>query len=80
MQEFLAKIDNKTFYKILQHTIKDYDRNPVGTPDYILWNSKQMLFVEVKRKNKILRPEQIEWNEILIKNKIPYKVLRVLPK
>lgn len=63
MQGFLAKINNKTFYKILQHTIKDYDRNPAGTPDYILWNSKQMIFVEVKRKNEILRPKQIEWNE-----------------
>lgn len=80
VQEFLAKIDNKTFCKILQHTIKDYDRNPVGTPDYIVWNSKEMIFVEVKRKNETLKPEQIEWGEFLIKNKIPYKVLRVLPK
>ena len=80
VQEFLAKIDSKTFCKILQHTIKDYDRNPVGTPDYIIWNNKQMTFVEVKRKNETLKPEQIEWGEFLIKNKIPYKVLRVLPK
>lgn len=77
VQEFLAKIDNKTFCKILQHTIKDYDRNPVGTPDYIVWNKKEMTFVEVKRKNETLKPEQIEWGEFLIKNKIPYKVLRV---
>ena len=79
VQEFLAKIDNKTFCKILQHTIDDYDRNPVGTPDYIVWNNKEMIFVEVKRKNETLKPEQIEWCEFLIKNKIPYKVLRVLP-
>mgnify|MGYP002625634667 CR=1 FL=1 len=79
VQEFLVKIDNKTFCKILQHTINDYDRNPVGTPDYIVWNNKQMIFVEVKRKNETLKPEQIEWGEYLIKNKIPYKVARVLP-
>ena len=30
--------------------------------------------------NLHLKPEQIEWGEFLIKNKIPYKVLRVLPK
>ena len=77
VQEFLAKIDSKTFCKILQHTINDYDRNPVGTPDYIVWNNKKMIFVEVKRKNETLKPEQIEWGEFLIKNKIPYKVLRV---
>ena len=77
VQEFLAKIDSKTFCKILKHTIDDYKRNPVGTPDYIVWNSKEMIFVEVKRKNETLKPEQIEWGEFLIKNKIPYKILRV---
>ena len=79
VQKFLAKVDNKTFCKILQHTLDNYERNPVGTPDYIVWNNKQMIFVEVKRKNETLKPEQIEWSEFLIKNKIPYKVLRVLP-
>ena len=80
VQEFLAKIDNKTFCKILQHTKQVYNQNPVGTPDYIIWNNKQMIFIEVKRKDETLKPEQIEWGEYLIKNKIPYKVLRVLPK
>lgn len=80
VQEFLAKIDNKTFLKILKHTIDEYNRNPVGTPDYIIWNNEEMIFVEVKRKNETLKPEQIEWGEYLIKNHIPYKVLRVLPQ
>ena len=80
VQEFLAKVDNKTFCKILQHTIDDYDRNPVGTPDYIVWNNKEMIFVEVKRKNETLKPEQIEWGEFLIKNKISYRVIRVKNK
>lgn len=78
VQEFLTRIDNKTFYKILQHTINEYNRNPVGTPDYIVWNNKEMIFVEVKRKNETLKSEQIEWGEFLIKNRVPYKVLRVL--
>ncbi len=79
VQEFLAKVNNKTFCKILKHTLDDYNLNPVGTPDYIVWNNKEMIFVEVKRKNEIIKPEQIEWGEFLIKNKIPYKVVRVLP-
>ena len=79
IQEFLAKVDNKNFCKILKHTIEDYDRNPVGTPDYIVWNNQEMIFVEVKRKNETLKPEQIEWGEFLTKNKIPYKLVRVLP-
>lgn len=78
VQEFLSKINNETFCKILKHILDKYDRNPVGTPDYIVWNSKEMIFIEVKRKNEILKPEQVEWGEFLIKNKIPYKVARVL--
>jgi hypothetical protein len=78
VQEFLNKIENKTFCKILEYTIYKYDKNPVGTPDYVIWNDKEMIFVEVKRKNETLKPEQIEWGEFLIKNKIPYKVVRVL--
>ena len=79
VQEFLAKINNKTFCKILEHTIEVYHHNPVGTPDYIVWNEKEMIFIEVKRKKETLKPEQIEWGEFLIKNKISYRVLRVLP-
>lgn len=39
-----------------------------------------MIFVEVKRKNEKLSPEQIEWGEYLTQNKIPYKVIRVIEK
>lgn len=77
VQEFVSKIDNKTFYNIIEHILAIESRNPVGTPDYIVWNDKEMAFVEVKRKNEKLSPEQIEWGEFLIKNKIPYKVVRV---
>jgi len=79
VQEFFTKVDKKTFYKVLRHIIECKGRNPLGTPDYIIWNDKEMVFVEVKRKNETLKPEQIEWGEFLIKNKIPYKVLRVNP-
>lgn len=80
VQEFLAKINNKTFCQILKHTLDNYNRNPVGTPDYIVWNNKEMIFIEVKRKNETLKSEQIEWGEFLVKNHILYKVLRVLPQ
>lgn len=77
VQEFLIRTDNKTFYKVIKNILECENRNPVGTPDYIVWNNKEMVFVEVKRKNEKLSPEQIEWGEFLIKNKIPYKVVRV---
>lgn len=80
VQEFLAKINNKIFCQILKHTLDNYNRNPVGTPDYIVWNNKEMIFIEVKRKNETLKSEQIEWGEFLVKNHILYKVLRVLPQ
>lgn len=80
VQEFLIRIDNKTFCTVLWHILEVKDRNPVGTPDYIVWNNKEMIFVEVKRKNEKLSPEQIEWGEYLTKNKIPYTVMRVIEK
>ena len=39
-----------------------------------------MIFIEVKRQKETLKPEQIEWGEFLIKNKIPYQVVRVIEK
>lgn len=77
VQEFLTRIDNKTFYNIIEHISVSEGKNPVGIPDYIAWNDSEMIFVEVKRKNEKLSPEQIEWGKFLIKNKIPYKVVRV---
>ena len=77
VQEFLIRTDNKTFYKVIENILECEDRNPVGTPDYIVWNNKKMLFVEIKRKNEKLSPEQINWGEFLIKNKIPYNLARV---
>lgn len=78
VQEFLARIDNKTFYKIIGQILKNNGHNPLGTPDYIIWNNNEIIFVEVKRKNEKLSEEQIEWGEFLVKNKIPYKVIRVI--
>lgn len=78
VQEFLTRIDNKTFCKILKHTIDKYNINPVGTTDYIVWDNKEMIFIEVKRKNETLKPEQIEWGAFLLKNHLSYKILRVL--
>ncbi|MBD5401777.1 VRR-NUC domain-containing protein [bacterium] len=80
VQNFLTKIDNKTFCTVISHILELEDKNPIGTPDYIVWNNKEMIFVEVKRKNEKLSPEQIEWGEYLTKNKIPYKIIRVIEK
>ncbi len=78
VQEFLTKIDNETFYKVIKHILQTNGRYPKGVPDYIVWNEKTMIFVEVKRKNEKLSPQQIEWGEYLIKTKIPYKIVRVV--
>ena len=80
VQNFLARIDNKTFYKIVNRILQDRKNNTVGTPDYIVWNKNELIFVEVKRKNEKLSEEQIGWGEFLIQDKIPYRVVRVVPK
>ena len=77
VQDFLTRIDNKTFYKILNRILQDRKNNTVGTPDYIVWNKHELIFVEVKREKEKLREDQITWAEFLIQNRIPYKVIRV---
>ena len=80
VQDFLTRIDNKTFYKIVNRILQDRKNNTVGTPDYVIWNSNELIFVEVKRDKEKLREDQITWAEFLINNKIPYKVVRVISK
>lgn len=80
VQDFLTRIDNKTFYKVVNRILQDRKNNTVGTPDYIVWNKKELIFVEVKREKEKLREDQITWAEFLIQNKIPYKVVRVISK
>lgn len=77
VQDFLTRIDNKTFYKVVNRILQDRKNNTVGTPDYIVWNKKELIFVEVKRENEKLREDQISWAEFLIKNNVSYKVIRV---
>ncbi len=77
VQEFLTKIDNKIFYKMVTRILQDRKNNTVGTPDYIIWNKKELIFVEVKREKEKLREDQITWAEFLINNRIPYVVIRV---
>lgn len=77
VQEFLTRIDNKIFYKVVNRILQDRKNNTVGTPDYIVWNKKELIFVEVKREKEKLREDQISWAEFLIQNRIPYRLIRV---
>lgn len=80
VQEFLSRVDNKIFYTVVNRILQDRKNNTVGTPDYIVWNKKELILVEVKREKEKIREAQIAWAEFLIKNKIPYKVIRVQGK
>jgi len=77
VQEFLKRIDRKVFAKIV-YRIAQYPReNRAGTQDYIVWNKKELIFVEVKREKEKLREEQIIWAKFLLDNKIPIVIMRV---
>lgn len=77
VQEFLDRVDNKTFAKVVYKIAKYPGGNFRGTPDYIVWNKKELIFVEVKREKEKLREDQITWAKFLINNRIPYVVIRV---
>lgn len=78
VQEFLDRIDKRTFGLVITRILSDKRENLIGTPDYIIWNDKNIMFVEVKRKNEKLSDSQIKWGEFLIKNRIRYKLVRVV--
>lgn len=80
VQEFLDRVDNKTFAAIVYKIVKYPGGNFRGTPDYIVWNKKELIFVEVKREKEKLHEDQITWAEFLINNKIPYIVVRVISR
>lgn len=77
VQEFLTKIKSQTFAKIVYRIAQNPVENRAGTPDFVIWNGKKMIFVEVKREKETLRDGQIIWLEFLVKNNIPCYVTRV---
>jgi hypothetical protein len=77
VQEFLTKIKPAKFAKIVYRIAQNVGENRAGTPDFVIWNEKEMIFVEVKREKEMLRDGQITWLEFLIKNNIPSSVTRV---
>lgn len=79
VQEFLKRIDSKIFAQVVYKIAQNPNQNRAGIPDYVVWNDNELIYIEVKRKNEKLREKQIEWAEFLIKNNIPYKVVRVNP-
>ena len=77
VQKFLKRIDNKIFAKIVYRIAQNPNQNRAGIPDYIVWNYKELVFIEVKRDKETMRTKQIDWAEFLLNNKIPYKLVRV---
>lgn len=77
VQEFLTKIKPAIFAKIVYRIAQDVGENRAGTPDFVVWNDKKMIFVEVKREKETLRDGQIAWLEFLVENNIPCAVTRV---
>lgn len=77
VQEFLTKIKPETFAKIVYRIAQNPSENRTGTPDFVIWNNKEMIFVEVKREKETLRNGQIIWLKCLIKNNIPCSITRV---
>jgi len=77
VQEFLTKIKPETFAKIVYRIAQNVGENRAGPPDFVIWNDKEMILVEVKREKETLRDGQITWLEFLIKNNISCLVTRV---
>ncbi len=69
--------DSKTFADIVYRIVQNPNQNHASLPDYIVWNDRELVLIEVKRERETLRAKQIAWAEFLLENKIPYKLVRV---
>ena len=49
----------------LWHHETDSRRSPKGFPDIVAVKGDRIVFIEVKRENGKLRPEQLLWNRVL---------------
>jgi hypothetical protein len=76
VQEFLGRIDPALFAKVT-YRIAQNPANYAGVADFVVWNKKELFFVEVKREKETLREKQIEWAKWMIENKIPIAIVRV---
>ncbi len=77
VQNFLKTIDSKIFAKIVYRIAQNPNKNRAGIADYVIWNDKEIFFIEVKRENEKLRTKQIDWALFMLNNKIPIKIIRV---
>lgn len=77
VQDFLKRIDNNTFDKIVYRIAQNPNQNRSGVADFIIWNNKELVFVEVKKINERIRAGQLTWAEFMELNGIPIRIVRV---
>jgi len=77
VQEFLKRIEPLTFAKVTNQIALNPNENRSGTQDFVVWNDKELIFVEVKQENEKMRDKQIKWAKFLLENNIPVVIMRV---
>lgn len=64
-------LHNEQLLTILERLIKNFKEYTLGFPELIIYNSKELFFVEVQGRNDKLSEKQIKWQEYLLtKSKI----------
>lgn len=77
VQDFITKIRQDVFCEIVYKIAKNPNANRAGLPDFIIWNSEKLEFIEVKRIDEKLRTPQADWIEYLYSINMPVYIVRV---
>lgn len=77
VQDFLSRVDATVFANIIYRIAQNVNDNRAGLPDYIAFNNRDIIFVEVKRAKEKIRDTQINWISFLKNNSVPVYIYRV---
>lgn len=77
IKTFLNRVSVKALQKVLEQLWVNVATHAKGFPDLMIWNEKELFFVEVKSPNDHLSPIQFFWNEVLNNVGITSKIVRI---
>jgi hypothetical protein len=80
IKTFIERIDLKQFCFITYNIVQSFNFNRAGLPDFIAWNSHDLVHIEAKRfKEKVLKSQEY-WFGLFDKEEISYRIIRVKNK
>jgi hypothetical protein len=77
VQDFIKRVNPKTFAKFVYRIAQNPNENRSGVPDFVIWNDGNLKMVEVKKIREQIRESQMSWLSWMVNENIPVEIVRV---